>query len=346
MTFSSQKTDLAKLQSAATLLEMMYGFQISQAIYVATQLGIPDLLQNGSQSSEEVAQKLDIPRQRLEPLLHLLVSVGIFTENQDNTFQLNALSQHLLAGTPHSLRGTVLSMGAILYPLWGHLLEGIQTEEIAFTKTFNSSLYTYLQQNPETANRFNEWMQETTREWLFPILETYDFSGLKTLVDVGGGTGSLIAIILNANPQMQAILFDREDVVQGAPAVLTEAGVAQRCQIIGGDFFQTIPSGGDLYLLSRVLLNWEDPQALEILKNCHQAMSPKDRLVIVDFMLSPGQTSPFLGMGSLSLLLLGGHCMRTEDEFENLLSSAGFQITNRLKTSGPVSIMEAQPANF
>jgi hypothetical protein len=187
-------------------------------------------------------------------------------------------------------------------------------------------------------------MKETTREWLLPVLEAYDFSEVKTLVDVGGSIGTLTAVILNANPKMQAILFDREDVVVGAQGVLEGAGVADRCQIVGGNFFDAVLPEGDLYLISRVLLNWDDTDAIKILTNCYQAMTVKDRLVVVDFMLPKGKMSPFIGLSSLNLFLLFGKFMRTEDEFYNLLSSAGFKVTNTFKTTGPVSAIEAKPA--
>jgi ubiquinone/menaquinone biosynthesis C-methylase UbiE len=187
-------------------------------------------------------------------------------------------------------------------------------------------------------------MKETTREWLLPVLEAYDFSEVKTLVDVGGGIGTLTAVILNANPKMQAILFDREDVVVGAQRVLEGAGVADRCQIVGGNFFDAVLPDGDLYLISRVLLNWDDTHAIKILTNCYQAMTVKDRLVVVDFMLPKGKMSPFIGLTSLNLFIVCGTFMRTEDEFYNLLSSAGFKVTNTLKTTGPVSAIEAKPA--
>jgi len=187
-------------------------------------------------------------------------------------------------------------------------------------------------------------MKETTRKWLLPVLEAYDFSEVKTLVDVGGGIGTLTAVILNANPKMQAILFDREDVVVGAQRVLEGAGVADRCQIVGGNFFDAVLPDGDLYLISRVLLNWDDTDAIKILTNCYQAMTVKDRLLVVDFMLPKGKMSPFIGLTSLNLFILGGTFMRTEDEFYNLLSSGGFKVTNTIQTTGPVSAIEAKPA--
>lgn len=343
MTLYTENAQPEDENSSSLLLEMMYGFKISQALFVAAKLQIADILSDGSKTADELAKAAGVNSQRIYHLMRMLVSVGVFSLEENNKFRLNSLGKHLLTGTSDSLRGTVMAMGDELYQGWGNLLYSIKTGETAFEHTFKMSFYSYLQQNSEAAVNFNEWMKETTREWLLPVIEAYDFSEVKKLVDVGGGIGTLTAIILKANPKMQAILFDREDVVVDANPVLEVAGVADRCQIVGGSFFDAVPSGGDLYLLSRVLLNWDDSHAITILKNCYQAMTAKDRLMIVDFMLPEGKMSPFIGMGSLTLFVIGGTFMRTKDEFDNLVSSAGFKVTNMIETKGPVSVIEAKP---
>ena len=329
--------------SSSVLLEMMYGYQKSQALFVAAKLGIADILSNGSKTADELAKATGVNSRSIYHLMRMLISVGVFSTEDNDKFQLNPMGKHLLTGTSDSLRGTVMVMGDEIYQAWGNLLYGIKTGKTAFNHTFNRDVYSYLKQDSEASVNFNEWMKETTREWLLPVLEAYDFSEVKTLVDVGGGIGTLTAVILNANPKMQAILFDREDVVVDAQRVLEGAGVADRCQIVGGNFFEAVLPDGDLYLISRVLLNWDDSNAIKILTNCYQAMTVKDRLLVVDFMLPKGKMSPFIGLGSLNLFIMGGNFMRTEDEFYNLLSSAGFKVTNTIKTTGPVSAIEAKP---
>jgi ubiquinone/menaquinone biosynthesis C-methylase UbiE len=330
--------------SSSVLLEMMYGFTISQALFVAAKLGIADILSDSSKTADELAKAAGVNSHGIYHLMRMLVSVGVFSLEDNEKFCLNSLGKHLLTGTSDSLRGTVMAVGDEIYQAWGNLIYGIKTGKTAFNHTFNRDFYSYLKQDSEASVNFNEWMKETTREWLLPVLEAYDFSEVKTLVDVGGGIGTLTAVILNANPKMQAILFDREDVVVGAQRVLEGAGVADRCQIVGGNFFDAVLPEGDLYLISRVLLNWDDTHAIKILTNCYQAMTVKDRLVVVDFMLPKGKMSPFIGLTSLNLFILGGTFMRTEEEFYNLLSSAGFKVSNTIKTTGPVSAIEAKPA--
>lgn len=345
MTLYADNTQSEGESSSSVLLEMMYGYQKSQALFVAAKLGIADILSKGSKTADELAKATGVNSRSIYHLMRMLSSVGVFSTEDNDKFQLNPIGKHLLTGTSDSLRGTVMAMGDEIYQAWGNLLYGIKTGKTAFNYTFNRDFYSYLKQDSEASVNFNEWMKETTREWLLPVLEAYDFSEVKTLVDVGGGIGTLTAVILNANPKMQAILFDREDVVVGAERVLEGAGVADRCQIVGGNFFDSVlPQGGDLYLISRVLLNWDDSDAIKILSNCYQAMTVKDKLVVVDFMLPQGKMSPFIGLGSLNLFILGGTFMRTEDEFYNLLSSAGFTVTHTIKTTGPVSAIEAKPA--
>lgn len=344
MTLYADNTQSEGESSSSVLLEMIYGSQKSQALFVAAKLGIADILSNGSKTADELAKATGVNSKTIYHLMRMLCSVGVFSTEDNDKFILNPMGKHLLTGTSDSLRGTILANGNEGYQAWGNLLYGVKTGESSFDYTFKMSFYSYFKENPEAAENFNEWMKETTREWIIPLFEAYDFSDVKTIVDVGGNIGTLTAVILKANPKLQAILFDREDVVVGANKVLEVAGVADRCQIVGGNFFDSVPGGGDLYLISRVLLNWDDADAIKILKKCYQAMTPKDKLMVVDFMFPPGEISPLIGVNSLNLLALCGTIMRTEDEFDNLLSSSGFKVTNIIKTKSPISAMEAKRA--
>ncbi|NEU79517.1 methyltransferase [Nostoc sp. UIC 10630] len=342
MLLHEQQQKNQNLSTLDPLFEIFDGFAKSQAIFVAAKLGIADILNNGAKSGNELAQATGVNQLFLEHLMRMLVSVDLFSVDEYNNFTLNLLGKRLMTGTSDSLRSTILATTQIFYPLWGNLLHTATTGESAVQQTFQTSLYGYVAQNPELANHFNEFMEETTREWLLPLLEAYDFSKVETIVDVGGSTGSLIAVILKANTKLQGILFDQEDVVAGAGKVLSTAGVADRCQIIGGNFFDSIPKGGNLYLISRVLLNWDDSQALKILTNCYQAMTPNDQLLIVDTVMSTDNASPFLSFSTINLFLTGASLMRTEDEFRNLLSTAGFQVTEMSQTKSFFSLIEAK----
>lgn len=253
------------------------------------------------------------------------------------------MGSYLQSNTPNSLQGTVLSIGET-YPVWGNLLYSIQTGKEAFKKTFHQEIYDYLGKNPASNAHFNRWMEETTRDWIIPTLDICELSQVKTVVDVGGSTGTLIAMILKRYPHLQGILFDQEHVVSGAPKILEAAQVTDRCQVVGGSFFDSIPSGGEIYIISRVLLNWDDTKALNILKNCRAAMNDSARLLIIDFVLSKKGMSTYELMGSFQMFVIGsGHLMRTDDEYYHLLLEAGFQSPQLIKTGGSLSFIEAVP---
>ncbi|MBC6474158.1 MAG: hypothetical protein GDA48_16230 [Hormoscilla sp. GM102CHS1] len=220
-------------------------------------------------------------------------------------------------------------------------MHSIQTGNAAFDRSFGMSMYEYLTQNSEANSSFNLWMKETTKEWIVPVLKTYDFSKVRNLVDVGGCSGFQTAMILQKHPQLQAILFDREEVVSEANQEMSEEGVASRCQVRCGDFFDSVPPGGDLYLISRVLLNWDDERALQILKNCRYAMTNSAKLLIMNFILPNKGVSRGHLLSSINLLVLGGKTMRTESEYYQMLEKAGFQSPKLIKTKGMIDYIEA-----
>jgi SAM-dependent methyltransferase len=323
------------------LPKMLYGFVVSQALYVTTKLGVAEQLSQGGKSCEALATELNVNLKALCQLMHLLTKAGIVKRDKKANYKLTSFGSRLRADTPDSLRGTVLSVAEI-YSAWGNLLYSIQTGKGAFDDIFQMSLYDYLHQNAEANTHFNRWMEETTREWIIPTLNMCDLSHVKTVVDVGGSTGMLTAMILKQYPHLQALLFDQAHVVSGARKILESAQVATRCQVIGGSFFESVPSGGDLYIVSRVLLNWDDAQALKILKNCRAVMGQSAKLLIMDFVLPNKGASAYELVGSLQILVLGGgRIMRTEDEYYELLSKADFHSPQLIKTGGMISFIEA-----
>lgn len=342
-----------RLQQRFRMLHRLFGyyrlqkilseFHIAQAISATVKLSLADHLNDRAKSCEILAAEMNVDVNSLVCLMRLLTKIGIVRVNKNSNYKLTALGSYLRADKPNSLQGTILSMADISAPAWSNLPYSIKTGKAAFDNTFRMSLYEYLEQNTEANTNFNRWMEETTREWIIPTLNICDLSKIKTIVDVGGNTGMLSAMILNEYPDLQGILFDQGYVVDDAKELLRSANVADRCQVIGGNFFESVPAGGDLYIVSRVLLNWNDEQALKILENCHAAMPPSARLLIIDFVL-PGKGANTLSlMAALHLLVLGGRPMRTEGEFYNLLSKAGFQSFKLIKTGGTISFIEALP---
>ena len=243
--------------SSSALRKIIYGYEKKQALLVAAKLELASILSNSPTNADEIAKATSVNSRSSYHLMRLLISIGIFFAKNNDEFHLNPIGKSLLTGTSDSLRDTIMAKRDEWYQAGGSLLSSLKTGEDAFYHTFKMSFYRYFKQNAEGVVNFNEWMKEKTEEWIIPLFEAYDFSDVKTIVDVGGNIGTLTAVILKANPKMQAILFDREDVVVGANQVLEVARVVDRCQIVGGNFFDSFLRGGAFYLLSRVVLNTE-----------------------------------------------------------------------------------------
>jgi hypothetical protein len=342
----SNASDLANATSQTPLLpdkveeSIFNGFQITQAIYVTAQLGLADHLNNNAKSCEELAVDMGVNAKVLQHLMQLLLTLGIVAKAANDKYQLTQFGCYLRSDTPDSALGTVLSLAEI-YQAWGDLLHSVKTGKAAFDHSFHKSLYDYLAENAEANANFNRWMEETTRDWLLPALDSYDFSKFTQFVDVGGSTGVLTAEILSQYPNLQAIIFDQAHVVNDAGKILES--VRDRCQIIGGDFFESILAKGDLYIISRVLLNWDDEHALKILKNCRAAMDNSAKLLIMDFVLPNENTTASDLLSSLHSLVLCGRLLRTEEEYYALLGKAGFQSPKLIQTGGAISFIEALP---
>jgi len=310
---------------------------------VATKLGLADQLSQGAKSCEELATEMGVHTNSLLHILGLLAQVGIVAVDKNGNYKLTSFGSDLRSDSPTSLRANTLALGEISFPAWGNLLYSIKTGRAAFDKTFQMSVYEYLNQNAEANTNFNRWMEEIAREWTIPVLDGCDFSRVNTFVDVGGNIGTLTIPILKKYPNLQAILFDQPHVVSEAEKVLKAADVAERCQVIGGSFFESVPVGGDLYILSRVLLNWDNDHALKILKNCRAVMTNSAKLLIIDSVLPKEKVNTLLLLSSLSLLVYGGRLMRTEDEYYELLDKAGFQSPRLIHTGGMISFIETVP---
>jgi precorrin-6B methylase 2 len=334
---------LPRLLKHYRLQKMLFGFYTAQAIYATTKLGLADHLNNDAKSCEELATEMGVDVKVLLHLMYLLTNLGIVAVDKNGYYKLTSLGSYLRSNSPNSLRGTIISQADIAAPAWGNLLYSIKTGNAAFDNTFQMSMYEHLNQNTDANINFNLWMKETNREVIIPTLELCDLSKVKTVVDVGGGTGMLTALILKKYSNLQAILFDQEHVVSGAGKVLESADVADRCQVIGGNFFESVPAGGDLYVISRVIPNWDDTHALQIIQNCRAAMAPLAKLLIIDFVLPNKKMTTFSLLSSLHTLVLNGRLMRTEDEYYDLLSKAGFQSPQLIKTISGISLIEAVP---
>jgi SAM-dependent methyltransferase len=334
--------DAEELPLTAVLAQMARSYEVTQALYVATKLGIADLLADAPRGVEELAHASGAHAPSLYRLLRALASLGVFAEEDDGRFGLTPLAELLRADVPDSMRAVILNLGGFGYRIWGDLLYSVQTGGNAFEHVFGMPSWQYRAQHPEEEALFNAYMAERARQRRTALLAVYDFSDAQLVIDIGGGNGTLIAGILETHPKVRGMLFDQPQVVEAARETLRTAGVAERCPVVGGDFFQSVPSGGDIYILSVVIHDWPDERASEILRSCRRAITPGGRLVIIDRVIPPGNQASAGKFMDLRMMLehVGGR-ERTEVEWQGLLSSSGFSLARILRIPDghtPVSI--------
>lgn len=319
------------------------GAMAAQAIYVAAKLGLADLLTEGPRSADELALATRAHGPSLRRLLRALTSLGVFAENAAGKFHNTDLSETLRTAHPETMRAWATFLGApFLWRPWGELYQTVMTGQPAVDRVHGTSFWAYLAEHADDAAVFNAAMTAGSEMSVPWILKAYDFSRFERIVDVGGGHGALLSGILSANPKVRGILYDLPEVVAGAVAVRTGA-VAARCEIRAGDFFHAVPAGADAYVLKGIIHDWNDDDALRILKNCRRAIKRDGRLLVIELVLKRS-SQPDAGqafMDVLMLTLVGGR-ERAESAFRALLREAGFSLTSVIPTAGP-SIIESQP---
>jgi hypothetical protein len=328
------------------MLQMLNAFLMVQALHVAAELGIADRLADGSRSVDELANATGAHQRSLYRLLRMLAGVGVFREEGDGRFGLNALGESLRSEGPGSVRDWALFVGAPeMWETWGRLRDSVMTGEAAFPRLRGMPLWDYMANHPELGDPFDRWMSQQSDQHNAAIVATYDFSRFRKVADIGGGRGSTLAAILRANPLVRGILLDLPQVVAD-PAPLKEAGVAQRCEVIGGDMLRGVPTGADVYLIKRVLMDWGDDQAARILRNCAGALPEKGKVLAVEMVLPRGNDpSPSKAFDILMLLNHAGARIRTEAEFGELFMAAGLRLIRVIPTASSNSILEGVRAS-
>ncbi|MGI8477210.1 MAG: methyltransferase [Thermomicrobiales bacterium] len=267
---------------AAELLRLIRGGWIAQAISVAARLGLADLLTDGPRSCAELGVATGLPENSVRRLLRALASVGVFAGVDGDRFEMTPLAESLRSEAPGSLRATAIATGEIFIPAWGSLLPSLRSGQPEFAQRFGAEFFPYLAANPELGAWFQEGMTNLNAGTSAALPKAYDFSGVSCLVDVGGGNGSLLAAVLRDVPGIRGVLFDLPHVLAGARRNLTEAGVIDRCDIVGGSFFEGVPAGADVYALRWILHDFDDGRAARILRACRTAMEPDGRLLVLE----------------------------------------------------------------
>jgi hypothetical protein len=333
-----------ELPAPAVLFQMVTGYYISRAIHVAATLGIADLLAHGPQPSSALAKATGTHAESLTRVLRLLASVGVFTEQEDRGFALTPLGECLRTGVPGSMRSAALLFAGITQEAWRDLLYSVRTGEPAFHHVFGMDSFSYMAQHPEEAANFDAAMADFTKGIAIAVAATYDFSQFGTIVDVGGGNGILLEAILKAHPTLRGVLFDMPHAADRAQQRIEAVGVGERCKAVGGDFFLGVPTGGDAYILKHVIHDWDDARAVTILKNCHRAMGPQGKLLIVEGIypsrIDKSDASRGAASNDVNMLVCTGGRQRSEAEFRSLYDAAGFKLTSIVPTQVRVSIIE------
>ena len=325
------------------VIQMGTACWVSQLISTAASIGLADHLADGPRSAVELAGTTGSNPRALHRFMRTLASFGILTQGEGDKFSLTPLGEALKSDAPGSARSTILTMaGPWMWKAWGEFQYSLETGKTAMEKVFGMPIFDYLAQNPHEAAQFSEAMIGIHGAEPPAVAEACDFSAFGSIVDVGGATGNMLAHILARHPQPKGILFDRPHVVTEAPALLRARGVDRRVSIQQGDFFETVPAGGDAYILSHIIHDWNEGQCLTILGNCRKAMKPGAKLLIVEFVLPEGNTPHFGKLADMVMLAIPGGEERTAAEYGTLLAAAGLKMTRVIPTASDVSIVEAE----
>ena len=325
---------------AARLQDLLAGAWTTQAIYVAAELGLADLLVEGPRTSAELAALTASHEPSLRRLLHGLMAIDICRPAEHGRVELAPTGALLQTAHPASLHAWALWWGRSLWPAWGNLLHSVRTGESGrATQGFD-----LLATDPEAAALFYQATVELSRPTAPLILAAYDFSQYRRIVDVGGGYGELLTWILRAHPATAGVLFELPAALAGAQRHLAAAGVADRCEFVTGDFFVELPDDGDAYLVKAVLHDWNNERAARILAVCHRAMRPDARLLLIERIVSDADGNPPEQAGAiadLTMLVAHGAGERTRSQWTTLLDAAGFSIDRIVPVEGTIHLIEA-----
>ena len=327
------------LPPPAQLMKFIVARWISKPIYVAAELGIADMLADGPKSIEELAQASQSHAPSLYRMMRALASVGIFFETEAKQFELTPMAEYLKTGAMRSI--ALMFNSDWSDKAWGYFLDSVKTGGTAFEKAHGMSVSDWLDKNPQAAEVFNEANAIKAGSSHRAIVDVYDFSGIHTLTDIGGGLGILMAEILIANPLLKGIVADIPSVIQKTRKTIQTLGLEDRCQTVECDFFKEIPYGSDAYLMSNILHDWPDEQCRIILTNCHRAMKTESKLLVVEMVIAPGNEPSVAKLLDLEMLVITGGRERTEAEFNNLFVSSGFMLSRIIPTKESVCVIEA-----
>lgn len=327
------------------MIGILAGFWASRAVCVAAQLGLADLLAAGPKRVEELAAATQCHAGSLYRLLRGLASIGCVCEEGPGLFASTPLGDTLRTDVAGSLRHAIMTTtGGEHYDAWGDLLHAVKTGQVAFDHHFRMPVWKFFEQNPDNARVFDQAMTDFTRSIDPALLKAYDFGGFRHVVDIGGGHGALLAAVLRKHPHLKGTVFDQPYVAANAVKALAAENLAQRCDAVGGDFFESVPAGADCYMMKFIIHDWDEQRAARILLNVRKSIARGGKLLVIDTVIPEGNAPDFSKLMDLNMLVMTGGRERTQKEFATLLKAGGFQFTRVVPTESMVSVVEAVPA--
>jgi SAM-dependent methyltransferase len=328
------------------LLELMNGYWITQSIAVAADLGVADELASGPRPIEDVASAVGADPDALGRLARALAMLGVLDEQPDGRYALTPLGDCLRDDVPGSLRALARMRGSDWqWRSWRALGHSVRTGETAFDHVHGMPMFDYLVGQDRAAGElFDRAMISHATQMHTAAAAAYDFAAHKLVVDVGAGYGTLLQAVLGRYDGLRGVAFDLPPVAAGTRERLAAAGLAERCEVVAGDFFESVPSGGDAYLLSHIVHDWDDERAVAILGNCRRAMADDARLLVLEMVVPDGPEPHFSKLLDLEMLVQLGGRERTLAEYRGLLGAAGFELAEVVPTHTPVSVLVGVPA--
>ena len=323
-------------------LQMITSYWSAMSIHVAAKLKLADHIKDGPKTAAELAMTTKTQPQALYRLLRALASVEIFSEDEQGRFHMTPMAECLL-DRPGSQYAVALMMGDEHFRSWGDLLYSVQTGKPAFDHVYGKGVFAYLSEHPEQAKIFDAAMTGFHGPETQAMIDAYDYAGVNTLVDIGGGNGTVLSAVLKKYPAMKGILYDLPGVIERAKKNLADAGLASRCQTIAGSFFDSVPTGGDAYQMRHIIHDWTDEQCHTILGHCRKVMPAHGRLLIIEMVIKPGNEPQPAKWLDLNMLVLPGGRERTEPEYREMLAKAGFRLERLVPTPTENSVIEGRP---
>lgn len=331
-----------KMSPPEFMRNLAIGHWVARLIHIAAKLRLADLVKKGPRTVEDLATAAGVQPLALYRILRALASVGVFAETKNRRFKLTPLAATLRTDVPASMHGWALMINENWgWDSWKELLHGVKTGEMPFLKAHGMPIFEYFETHPEDLQVFGESMTSLSRSENPTVPAAYKFSGIRTLVDVGGGHGSLLATILKANPKLKGVLYDQHSVVSRAEKDqhVTAKGIKERCRLESGNFFEAVPTGGDAYIMKSILHDWNDEACVKILANCRDAMNEMGKILVVDNVIAPGNDPSWGKLLDIQMLIIGGR-ERTKKEFAAMFAEADLKLTRVVPTKGPLSIVE------